>query len=243
MSPGVHATSWRSEDAGATYERGRPDYPADAVAFIAALVDGRVLDLAAGTGKLTRSLAPRVQGLLAAEPMAGMRRQFRAALPDVPLLAANAEHLPVADGALGAITVAQAFHWFRADDALTEAHRVLRPGGRLVLVWNKRDMTVPWIRRMTEILDRYERLAPREDMDAWRPAFDRTELFAPLQQRSFRHEQRLGSLVDRVGSMSFVIVLPPEERAELLAEIEGLVDERPIHMLYDTHVYWCERRP
>jgi SAM-dependent methyltransferase len=238
----IHATSWRSEDAGATYERGRPDYPAEAVAFMIQLVGDRVLDLAAGTGKLTRLLAPAVRQPLAAEPMDGMRRQFREALPGVRLLAANAEALPLRAGTLDGITVAQAFHWFRADEALAEAHRVLRPGGRLVLVWNKRDLTVPWIRRMTDILDRYERLAPREDMDAWRPAFDRTDLFTPLQQRSFRHEQQLDSLVDRVGSMSFVIVLPPGERARLLEEIEALVDERPIRMTYDTHVYWCQRR-
>ena len=241
--PRVHATSWRSEDAGAAYERGRPDYPADAVAFIADLVGERVLDLAAGTGKLTRLLAPSVPRLLAAEPMEGMQRQLRAVLPDVPLLSANAEALPFRDGVLDAITVAQAFHWFRADEALAELHRVLRSGGRLVLVWNKRDLTVPWVRRMTEILDRYERLAPREDMDAWRPAFDRTQLFSPLQQRGFRHEQVLDDLVDRVSSMSFVIVMPAEERARLLDEIDALVEERPIRLPYDAHVDWCERLP
>jgi SAM-dependent methyltransferase len=240
---GVHATSWRSDDAGAAYERGRPDYPDEAVQFIVGLAGDTVLDLAAGTGKLTRLLAPHVARLLAAEPMEGMRRQFRDALPAVPLVAANAEALPLGDAVLDAVTVAQAFHWFDADRALAEAHRVLRPGGRLVLVWNKRDMTVPWIRRMTEILDEYERLAPREDMNAWQPAFERTALFTPLQRRSFRHEQVLDSLVDRVSSMSFVIVLPPEERVRLLHDIEALVDERPIRMPYDTHVFWCERVP
>src|SRR5437588_863618 len=82
---------------------------------------------------------------------------------------------------------------------------------------------VPWVRQMTNLLDRYERLAPREDMEGWRPAFDRTGLFTPLRQRSFRHEQVLDDLVDRVSSMSFVIVMPADERARLLAEIDALV--------------------
>src|SRR6266566_4740003 len=115
------------------YERVRPSYPADAVAW---LVDnlglrlGRtVLDLAAGTGKLTRLLVP----------VDGMRRGFIAAVPGVPMVAAVAEALPIAGESLDAVTVAQAFHWFDADRAFGELARVLRPCGRVGLIWNARD--------------------------------------------------------------------------------------------------------
>jgi ubiquinone/menaquinone biosynthesis C-methylase UbiE len=133
------------------YERSRPSYPPDAVAW---LVDalrvapgGRVLDLAAGTGKFTRLLAPYCADagseLLAVEPVAGMSTLLQGALPALPIAAATAEALPFSVASLDAIVVAQAFHWFDASVALDEFHRVLRPGGRLGLIWNARDRSEP----------------------------------------------------------------------------------------------------
>ena len=243
----VHATSWRSAEAGEVYERGRPGYPTDAVTFIADDLGlgapARVLDLAAGTGKLTRALAAAGSRMLAAEPMPGMVAQLRGAVPGVPVVAARAEHLPLAAGRLDGITVAQAFHWFDAPAAITEANRVLRAGGHLVLVWNKRDVSVPWVAEMSRVLDRYERLAPRGDMDRWQEAFGATDGFTPLARRAFHHEHVLPDLRDRVASMSFVLVLAEPERQALLGEIDALVaGEAEVRMPYDTHVYWCTRR-
>ncbi len=125
------------------YERVRPSYPADAVAWLVdnlGLGPGRtVLDLAAGTGKLTRLLVPFGASVLAAEPVDGMRRGFVAAVPGVPIVAAVAETLPMAGESLDAVTVAQAFHWFDADRAFGEFARVLRSRGRVGLIWNARD--------------------------------------------------------------------------------------------------------
>ena len=174
-----------------------------------------MLDLAAGTGKLTRALAAAGSRMLAAEPMPGMVAQLRRAVPGVPVVAARAEHLPLAAGRLDGITVAQAFHWFDAPAAITEANRVLRAGGHLVLVWNKRDVSVPWVAEMSRVLDRYERLAPRGDMDRWQEAFGATDGFTPLARRAFHHEHVLPDLRDRVASMSFVLVLAEPERQAL----------------------------
>src|SRR5437879_5536038 len=128
----VHEVAQRGFDAGAdAYERARPSYPADAVAWLVEHLKigpgARVCDLAAGTGKLTRLLAPSSAELIAVEPVEGMSRHLRAAQPGVPVVAATAEALPFADGSLDAVTVAQAFHWFDADRAFGELARVLRP--------------------------------------------------------------------------------------------------------------------
>ena len=243
----VRPDVWAAPAAGATYERGRPDYPADAVDFLAAELslgrDSLVVDLGAGTGKLTRLLAAGAGSVVAVEPMAGMRQQLRVAAPAAFVVGARAEAIPLASGSVSVVTAAQAFHWFQADAALIEIHRVLRPGGALGLIWNKRDESVPWVARMSEILDEYEKLAPREDASAWLRAFDGLDLFTPLRTRTFRHEQRLASLTDRVASMSFVLTLPPEARATLLAEIADLVAGQggDIRLPYVTHVYWCEK--
>ena len=158
----------RSADA---YERARPGYPADAVEYVVSQLPAgaRVLDLAAGTGKLTRPLMAAGLDVVAVEPVAEMR----AALPDsVESHDGTAQAIPVAGGSVDAVTVAQAFHWFAEAAALREIHRVLRPRGLLALVWNRRTEDDPVNRRIDELLAPYRDAAPTHRFNAWRSAFE-----------------------------------------------------------------------
>lgn len=233
----IHRTAARGFDAGAdAYERARPGYPAACLDFLVArlrLLDGRVLDLAAGTGKMTRALLARGMDCVAVEPVEGMRRAFRAALPGVPVLGGTAEAIPLPDGGVAAIVVAQAFHWFRHDDALAEMHRVLAPGGRVGIVWNVRDERVAWVAELSALLRRYEGAdgvaIPRHGERRWRAPLERTRLFRMLDQREFEHghEMNAEGLVDRMASISFIATLPDGERATALREVRRLAERHP----------------
>jgi SAM-dependent methyltransferase len=249
----IHDAAARGfQEAARAYERGRPDYPAEALdRMVQDLEIGRaatVLDLGAGTGKLTRMLVPTGARLVALEPVDAMRRAFVEAVPGVAVLGATAEALPFVDASFDAVVAAQSFHWFRGDAALAEAHRVLRPSGRLGLIWNIRDQSVPWMARLTEIIDRFESGAPRERTREWRRAFSATNYFGALVQRRFQHLQRLDKegLVDRVASMSFIATLAPDRHAQVLDEVRRLADEHAddkgqIVLPYWTDLYWCVR--
>ena len=174
----IHDTAFRGFSRSAdAYERGRPGYPEAAVAQIASRLaaGATVLDLAAGTGKLTRPLLAVGLGVIAVEPVAEMR----SALPaSVRALEGTAEAIPLAAGEVDGVVVGQAFHWFDGDAALAEIHRVLRPAGLLALLWNTRVENDPVNRAIDELLAPYRRGAPTQRSDAWRAAFDRTTLFA-----------------------------------------------------------------
>jgi SAM-dependent methyltransferase len=242
--------------AAETYERVRPSYPADAVAWLAdnlRIGPGRtVLDLAAGTGKLTRLLVPFGPTLFAAEPVDGMRRAFVLAVPGVPMVAAMAEVLPVASGSIDAVTVAQAFHWFDAERAFDEFARALRPGGRVGLIWNGRDRSKDWVNEVWSIMDRVEKRAPWRDHEHFRDsALGARAGFGPLHTETFRHEQPITpeGVVERVASVSHVAVLPPAERERVLDEVRNVLATHPdasgrdeLHIPYRVDTYWCERR-
>jgi SAM-dependent methyltransferase len=253
----IHHSAARGFDRAAdTYERGRPGYPEEALAWLVQALGidptSRVVDLAAGTGKLTRQLLPTGAELTAVEPVVGMRARFAEALPGKRAEAGTAEAMPLPDGSASAVVVGQGFHWFDGRRALAEIHRVLRQRGGLGLIWNVRDESVPWVAELTRIIEPYRGDAPRYLSGRWRDAFATTALFDPLNQRSFRHAQEGDRAVvrDRIASVSFVASLSEETRAGVLAQVDDLLDHHPalrgraaVSMPYRTDVYWTFRVP
>jgi SAM-dependent methyltransferase len=236
------------------YEEGRPTYPAKVAERLERelhLKPGRVvLDLAAGTGKLTALLVGTGASVVAVEPVTEMRAVLERALPGVAAYAGTAEAIPLADASVDAVTVGQAFHWFRGEAALAEIHRVLREDGGLGLVWNVRNESVPWVARLTEIMEPHRGDAPAYRTGAWREAFQRTALFGLLSHAEVRHVHRLTpeAVVARVASVSFVAVLPEPKRRRLLGEVRELLATDPrtrgraeVELPYRTDVYWAKR--
>jgi SAM-dependent methyltransferase len=242
VHPAVHGFG-RSPDA---YERGRPDYPQDAVDWLCDELgigpSATVVDLAAGTGKLTRLLAPRAGRVVAIEPIAEMAAKLGELVPGVEVLAGTAEETGLPDASVDAVTVAQAFHWFDQERAIAEIHRVLRPRGRLALMWNHRDLSDPLHAALDELVNRYRYDTPAERDQRWRDAFAATTLFTPLRQRDFRNVQETDAdgLVDRIGSTSFVAGLPDDKRLPFLEEVRALAPaDGRVLLPYRTGVYTC----
>jgi ubiquinone/menaquinone biosynthesis C-methylase UbiE len=244
----VHAAAARgfARSAGA-YERARPDYPAKAIAWLAdrvGLGPGRtVVDLAAGTGKLTRPLAGTGAEVVAVEPVAEMRARIGPAAARA--LDGTAEAMPLPDESADAVTVGQAFHWFDGPAALAEIHRVLRPGGALALVWNRRPLDAPVHAAIEAIIERHRGGTPQHASGRWRDAFDETTLFGPLTERAFAHSrsQDADALADRVGSTSFVAALDDGPRADVLDAVRALAADGPVDVPYVCEVFVCDRRP
>lgn len=231
----------RSADA---YDRGRPEYPAEAIAWLASRLDLRsgrsVLDLAAGTGKLTRPLIATGASVVAVEPIDAMRAALG---PPARVLAGTAEAIPVDGASFDAVTVAQAFHWFDHDRALAEIHRVVRPGGALALVWNTRVREDEVHAAIDAIIGPYRHGVPAHAHGAWRAPLERSSLFGPLEEREFANVQRLDAdgLADRVGSISFVASLDEPERGSLLARVRALASDGTVELPYRTEVQVAPR--
>lgn len=240
MTPVHAAAATGFARAAGEYERGRPGYPTAALKALDLAPGLRILDLAAGTGKLTRPLVESGVKVIAVEPVAEMR----AALPPaVRALDGTAERIPLDDSSVDLVTVAQAFHWFDGDAALAEIHRVLRPGGRLALLWNRRVEEDPLNEAIEELLAPYRSDAHTHRHGEWRAAFERTTLFGPLEEHSFPTDQLLDAdgLGDRVGSISFIASLPDAEHSRVLAAARALAGDGQVTIPYRTEVQVCAR--
>lgn len=225
-------------DVADVYERGRPGYPREALAEVLADLEvppsPTVIDLAAGTGKLTRVLVDLGCKVVAVEPLDGMRRKLAEVVPDAVALDGTAESLPVADQSADAVLVGQAFHWFRVQEAAREIARALRPGGGLVVLWNIArggDSEEPWQRDASQVLERHGlgETSPARQFPSgnrtWRIGLAESGLFEPIHDRVVPNTQELTAdeLMAQFSSWSWIAGLPDEPRAAVLDDIRDVL--------------------
>jgi len=235
--------------AAALYERGRPPYPPEALDWLLPPGAQRVVDLGAGTGKLTRQLAVRGLDVVAVEPSDGMRAELTRVLPGIPALAGTAEQIPLPDGSVDAVLFAQAWHWVDPPRAVPEVARVLAPGGTLGLVWNRRDERTGWVAELNQIIGE-----SRGDDDGGDNTSDHPRVgppFGPLERHDvpWIYPLAVTELLDMVASRSDVILMPADEREALLDRVRRLTETDPatagraeISLPYVAQC-WRSRRP
>jgi SAM-dependent methyltransferase len=229
--------------AAGEYGRGRPGWPEGVLSVVPVRSRATVLDLAAGTGKLTHVLARRYERVIAVEPLAAMRELIAREAPSAEALEGQAEAIPLADAAVDAVFVAQAFHWFANDAAVAEIARVLRPGGVLALLWNETNDEKP-----SPLPDRYRRrleelrgeVAPPEP--AWRETLARGP-FGELGSETVEHEQvsDRDAVIAFAASMSWIASRPDDERRRVLEELAALLPEGEYRFPMRAAVYWTRR--
>jgi SAM-dependent methyltransferase len=207
----------------AAYERGRPSYPPDAIDWLLPPDARDVLDLGAGTGKLTTRLVERGLGVVAVDPIPEMLELLSNSLPDTPALLGTAEEIPLPDNSVDAVLVAQAWHWFDLERARMEVARVLRPGGRLGLVWNARDERLGWVKDLGRIIGHED---AREVFDSRAPL---PEQFADVErhQVEWTNYPTPQALIDLVASRSYCITSPEKVRTHMLDRVRELLATHP----------------
>jgi ubiquinone/menaquinone biosynthesis C-methylase UbiE len=203
------------------YDRGRPVYPREAAVWLTSDRPLSVLELGAGTGKLTQQLVALGHDVHATEPDEKMLAILAKSLPDVRVSQASAEEIPSGDSSYDVVVSAQAFHWFDYDKALPEIARVLRPRGRLSLVWNQRDERIPWVKRLGKIIGTQEHLTDPAEVLA------KSRLFGEVEEEAFRFWQIVDqhSIRDLVRSRSNIALLSTPEQEAKMAEVLAFYEE------------------
>ncbi|CAM2926242.1 SAM-dependent methyltransferase [Mycobacterium intermedium] len=221
MTRSRHDRSLSFGSAAAAYERGRPSYPPDAIDWLLPAGARDVLDLGAGTGKLTTRLVERGLDVVAVDPIPEMLDVLRHSLPDTRALLGTAEEIPLEDNSVDAVLVAQAWHWVDPARAIPEVARVLRPGGRLGLVWNTRDERLGWVRELGDIIGR--------DGDPVRDKVTLHEPFTDVQRHQVEWTNYLTpqALIDLVASRTYCINSPTEVRTKTLDKVRELLATHP----------------
>ena len=202
------------------YDRGRPTYPREAAAWLVGADPVTVLELGAGTGKLTEILVGLGHDVHATDPDEQMLERLRAKLPDVRTSVGTAEEIPAPDASYDVVVVAQALHWFDHDRALPEIARVLKPGGRIAVVWNARDERIPWVRRLGRIIGNSAETRSND-------VLVQSPVFGYVEEETVRHWQVVDreSIQDLVLSRSNVATLDEESRAAKLAEVMAFYED------------------
>lgn len=251
----IHTTAMEGYKGVAdTYNKGRPGYPEDAITFIKqrfGISQGtHLLDLGAGTGKFTQYFVNSGADITAVEPVPGMLKSLLEQHTSIKGVEGTAENIPVGDNSIDVVVSAQAFHWFDAAKAANEVLRVLKPNGYLVMVWNNRDESYPWVKALTEIMDPYSGDTPRSRYGNWRKPFDSGEIFTKLEFKEFVHSHIGDSkmVLNRVLSTSFISKLPDTEKTKVISQVNDLISRTPelqrekVEFPYLTEVFWCQKK-
>jgi SAM-dependent methyltransferase len=236
------AVAARSFDAAAEiYDASRPDYPPVAIEWMLPPGARRALDLGAGTGKLTRALVDRGLDVVAVDPSGSMLDVLRREVPGVRVVMAGAEELPLDDGSVDVVTVAQAWHWVDPVRASAEAARVLSPRGTLALAWNIRDESIEWLRRFGEIAG-----SERSFRDLGVEPVVGPE-FGPLERSVFPWSRSMNrdEVLDLVRSRSWYLTADPQRQSDMMRDVGRLVDDAAsdglVEMAYETEVFRTRR--
>lgn len=235
------------------YERGRPGYPAEAVDVVGLPSSTAVVDLGAGTGKLTRLLASRFDDVVAVEPDDEMRRLLVAHCPGVEPLLGSAEQIPLADASADALFAAECFHWFENERALMEMARVLRPRGVLVLMWNlPAGPTEPSLAAVEQLVYQHWpkgwdvpldlNVPDRYVSGEWQEA---QSVFGELHKVRLPNPQTVDAeaLLAFVGSMGWIAALPDRVRVPLLDKVRSLLKATEYVLPWETLVHWTRPIP
>ncbi len=204
-----------------SYDRGRPSYPTDAVKWLIGDEPCSVLELGAGTGKLTEVLVGLGHDVFATDPDDAMLDILSEKLPDVRATSGTAEQIPTGDGLYDVVIVGQAFHWFDHAKALAEIGRVLRADGRLALIQNERDERIPWVRKLGKLIGKQE-----SDFDPT-AILDDSGIFSAVEAQTFRHWQVVDrhSIQDLVLSRSNIATLEPDAQDRKRREVLAFYDD------------------
>jgi SAM-dependent methyltransferase len=210
------------------YAEHRPDYPVAAVRWALSSLGSEpldVLDLAAGTGKLSSVLVAEGHRVTAVEPNEAMLSELVRRVHDVRALPGHAEHIPVPDGTVDAVLVGQAFHWFDAEKAFPEIARVLRPGGVVAGFWNDEDRSVPWVAE-------FKNLAQSSVSNQGKATYAMPQhpLFSAPEEAAFPHAHRRETpeeYVATIGTHSHTLVVTEAERVEIMDRLLRFLRERP----------------
>jgi len=233
--------------AAEAYERGRPGYADAALDAVGLAPDAVVLDLAAGTGKLTRQLVARFARVIAVEPLDPMRAVLERLVPEAEALKGRADAIPLEDDAVDAVFVGEAFHWFATDEAVQEIARVLRPGGVFAILFNQADgdfePPLPeafWDAYRAGAIEKPPEQTVRTGL--WRAPFPGP--FEPLTEQSFPNPVEVDreGILAQAASWSMIAALPEQERTRLLEQLGGLVPEQVYRHPLRTDLYWTRLR-
>ncbi|MDN5743631.1 MAG: class I SAM-dependent methyltransferase [Nocardioidaceae bacterium] len=208
--------------AAQAYDRGRPNYPREAAAWLTGDQPLSVLELGAGTGKLTQHLIELGHSVHATDPDPKMLERLTEQFPELRVSQTGAEEIPAPDASFDIVIAAQCYHWFDKEQALPEIARVLRRGGRLSLVWNVRDERIPWVKRLGNLIGRQDVTGAGPD-----DALSSSPYFGPIEEQEFKHWQVVDreSIQDLVRSRSNVATLPAEAREAKIAEVLAFYDD------------------
>lgn len=255
-------------DSSKIYEQYRPRYSKEVVHFlldklgIATFGSSpnqpiRILELGAGTGKFTGTLQEVLRDskmkIIASEPLLSMREEFGKRHPDIAIKDFPAENIDLPNSTMHAVIAAQSFHWFANEKSISEIHRVLVPGGKLGLVWNRRDHSVPWLRELDEevVFPLYQQSnTPYQQSGEWEKVLSASDKFGPISNdESFKMDQTFNfdEFVNRIMSISVVSVQSKEDRQRTIDRIKLILskhnkqDTDTFTVSYLVQIYWCQR--